>query len=301
MSALGPPPGSQGPGRLPAPLLATLDLALPRRVESQLPGGYHGVGMGQGTELAQVRPYVEGDDVRNMDWAATARTRVPHVRAHVPERGLTTWIVLDVSPSMAFGTADRLKSDVASGAAEVVARVGTRRSDGVGLVLCGTGGPAQVVPPRHGRGGLIRVRRALASGVAPDGATGGEGLAGGLIRTGRLARRMGLVVVISDFLGPRDWVGPLGVLRQRHALLVCEIRDPREDSLPDVGDIDLVDPESGASVTLDTSDPGVRQRYAAAMAAEREAVAAGIRRARAGHAVLSTDGEWLRTLGDALR
>lgn len=298
--ALVTPAGSQGAGALPRPLLDALDISLPRKVAGLLPGGHGASGLGHGIELAQLRPYAPGDDVRAMDWPATARTTIPHVRVYVPDRGLSTWIVLDVSPSMAFGTADRLKSDVAAGVAEVVARVGTRRSDSVGLLVCGNGGPVRVLPPRHGRGGLLGIRRALADGVAPDG-DAGEGLASALLRAGRVARRRGLVVVVSDLLGPRDWRPALAALRHRHAVLVCEIRDPREDALPDVGHLRLVDPETGARVHVDTSRRKLRERYAEAMAAERAAVAAELRRARVEHVVLSTDGDWLRTLGEALR
>src|SRR5215218_6053475 len=117
MSALRPPVASQGPGPLPHGLIAGLDLVIARRAAGALPGDRRAAGLGAGTELAQLRPYEVGDDVRQIDAAATARTGVPHVRLHVPERTLTTWIVVDASPSMAFGTADRLKWDVAEGAA----------------------------------------------------------------------------------------------------------------------------------------------------------------------------------------
>lgn len=295
------PAGTQGPGELPRPLLDALDLSLPQKVRGLLPGGHAASGLGMGMELAQLRPYVPGDDVRTIDWAATARTTVTHVRAHVPERGLSTWLVLDVSPSMAFGTADRLKSDVAAGVVEVLARVGTRRADSVGLLICGTGGPVRILPPRSGRGGLLAIRRAIAEGVAPDGAREGDGLAAALLRAGRIARRAGLVAVVSDLMGPRDWRPALAALRHRHAVLVCEVRDPREDALPDVGHLHLVDPETGARVQVDTSRRKLRERYGQAMAQERAAVAAEVRRARAEHVVLSTEGDWLRTLGAALR
>ena len=105
-----------------------------------LPGEHRAPGVGTGTELAQLRVYQPGDDVRQLDPAASARTGLPHVRLHVPERLMTAWIVLDVSPSMAFGTGLRLKSDVAAGAAAVLARLAVRRGGRAGLVLCG--GPA---------------------------------------------------------------------------------------------------------------------------------------------------------------
>ena len=122
-----PPPGRQGPGRMPTAAVEALDLVVARRAAGALPGDRRAAGIGQGTELAQLRPYQIGDDVRQIDASATARTGIPHVRLQVPERVLTTWLVLDLSPSMAFGTATRLKSDVAEGVALVMARLGARR------------------------------------------------------------------------------------------------------------------------------------------------------------------------------
>ena len=128
------PPGRQGPGPMPGALVEALDLVLARRAAGALPGERRAAGRGTGTELMQIRPYQPGDDVRRLDAAASARTGLPHVRDMVPERTLTTWIVLDVSASMAWGTAARLKSDVAEGVAHVVGRLAVRRAGRVALV-----------------------------------------------------------------------------------------------------------------------------------------------------------------------
>src|SRR5262249_44389464 len=136
-ASLEPPAARQGPGALPQPLIEALDVAVSRLIARMLPGDRRAAGVGAGTELAQLRQYEVGDDVRHIDPAATARTGQPHVRMHVPERALTTWIVLDVSPSMAFGTALRLKADVAEGVALVFGRLGVRRAGSVGLVAFG--------------------------------------------------------------------------------------------------------------------------------------------------------------------
>src|ERR1700757_4730161 len=196
---LEPPGERQGPGPLAQPLLEAIDLAVTRLVARMLPGDRRAAGVGVGMELAQLRPYEIGDDVRHIDAAATARSGgVPHVRLHVPERALTTWIVLDLSPSMAFGTAERLKADVAEGAALVFGRLGVRRAGSVGLVAFGAAAP-RGLPPRGAKPGLVALRRMLAEGVAPDGQHHTDGLATALSRTARMARQPGLVVVISDF------------------------------------------------------------------------------------------------------
>jgi uncharacterized protein (DUF58 family) len=193
------PPGRQGPGPMQGALVEALDLVLARRASGAMPGERRAAGRGMGTELAQIRPYQVGDDVRRIDAAASARTGLPHVRDYVPERTLTTWLLVDVSASMAFGTADRLKSDVAEGVALVIGRLAVRRAGRVALLTSGAH-TAQQLPPRGGRAQLVSLRRALAGGVAPDGfVPKGDALAAGMRRIGRLARGPGLIVVVSDF------------------------------------------------------------------------------------------------------
>jgi uncharacterized protein (DUF58 family) len=297
---LEPPAARQGPGPIAQPLIEALDVAVNRLVARRLPGDRRASGVGIGTELAQLRPYVIGDDVRHIDPAATARTGQPHVRVHVPERALTTWIVLDVSPSMAFGTGRRLKADVAEGVALVFGRLGVRRAGSVGMVTFGAAAPS-TLPPRGAKPGLIAVRRVLADGVAPDGQHNPEALAGALSRVARLARQPGLAVVISDFRDQRAWERPLGSLRVRHSVLAVEIVDPREAELPAVGRLALVDPETGARVQVDTSRSRVRRRFAELEEERRASVARELRRLRIEHAALSTDEDWLLALGRRLR
>jgi uncharacterized protein (DUF58 family) len=298
---LQPPAARQGPGPLPARLIEALDVAVTRLLARTLPGDRLAAGIGLGVELAQLRPYEVGDDVRHIDPAATARSGgQPHVRLHVPERAVTTWIALDLSPSMAFGTARRLKADVAEGVALVFGRLGVRRAGSVALVAFGAAA-ARVLPPRGSRPGIVALRRTLAEGVAPDGQHDAEGLAGALRRVGRLARQPGLVVVVSDFRDQRGWERPLGSLRVRHSVLAVEISDPREAELPSVGQLALIDPETGAMIDVDTSRRRVRVGFAELEQQRREAVARELRRLRVHHVKLSTDGDWLLGLGRHLR
>jgi uncharacterized protein (DUF58 family) len=297
-SALRPPAGRQGPGPVPSALVEALDLAFVRRVGGVSAGEHRGAGVGSGTELAQLRAYQPGDDVRQIDPSATARTGIPHVRQQVPERLLTTWLAVDVSPSMAFGTADRLKSDVAEGVADVLGSIAVRRGGRVGLLTFG-GPVARLLPPRGGRGARVGLRRALGEGVAVDG-TAGEPLSRALVRIGRLARPRSLVVVVSDFAGPTDWARPLAALTARHTVMAVEVYDPRERDLPAVGRLALVDPETGEQVEVDTADRRLRERFTEAAAEDRAAVASGLRRAGAEHVILSTEGRWARELGRRL-
>jgi uncharacterized protein (DUF58 family) len=294
-SMLAPPAARQGPGPVPSRLIKAMDLSLVRRAAGLLPGDQRAPGAGAGTELAQLRPYQPGDDVRQLDPAATARTGVPHVRLQVPERLMTAWILLDLSPSMAFGTADRLKSDVAEGVAGVVGRLATRRGGRVGLLTCG-GPESRLLPPRSGRGANVAIGRVLAEGVTADGHGDDHGLEHGLSQLGRIARRPSFVAVISDFRGPLGWRGPLRALAGRHSLAAIEVRDPREASLPSVGRLSLVDPESGRLLEVDTSNPKLRERFEQRESADRNAVRDQLRHAGAKHVVLSTRGAWLETL-----
>jgi uncharacterized protein (DUF58 family) len=297
---LEPPAARQGPGPLPQPLIEALDLALSRLVSRTLPGDRRASGVGPGTELAQLRPYEIGDDVRHIDPAATARTGQAHVRMHVPERALTTWIVLDVSPSMAFGTAQRLKADVAEGAALVFGRLGMRRAGSVGLVAFGAATP-RVLPPRGAKPGMVALQRLLAEGVAPDGQHHASGLGDALHRVSRLARQPGLVVVISDFRDQHGWQRAMGALRIRHSVLAAEIVDPREAELPAVGHLALIDPETGARIDVDTSNRRLRDRFAALERERRETLSRELRRLRVDHVTLSTEQDWLLALGRHLR
>lgn len=297
-------PDRPGPGPMPESVLRSLDLVVRRRMDELLTGDARSSRIGEGTELEQVRPYRPGDDVRRIDWSATARTSQPHVRVHVAERAIVAWLVLDTSPSMAFGTALRRKADVAAGAALALAHVATRRGNRLGVVAFG-GSTVRLLTPRLGRAGLLGLLLELSTEHEPGPVAGsGESLGEALERTGLVLRagrgRRALVAVVSDFRGPRDWQRPLAELATRHEVLAIEVGDPRELELPDVGDLWLVDPESGRRLRVDTGRPRLRERFAAAAATERAEVAAEIRATGADHAVLSTACDWLRDLARAL-
>jgi uncharacterized protein (DUF58 family) len=294
------PEARQGPGTMPQGLVEALDLVVARRVGGALPGDRLGSGVGSGTEIAQLRPYEVGDDVRQLDAAATARTGEPHVRLHVPERTLTTWLVVDVSPSMAFGTAERLKSDVAEGVAQVVGRLAVRRAGRVALMTFGDGRP-RLLRPRAARPGIVAIRRALGEGVVPDGSADPAAMSTALVRLANVAKQAGLVVIVSDFRDQHDWTRALGALSARHSVLAVEVCDPREGMLPNAGQLALVDPESGELIQVDTSQRRLRERFAELEAQDRARVARELRRLRVEHVVVTTDGDWLRQLGRKLK
>ncbi len=284
---------------MPDALLRALDVTIGRRVEALLAGDYRSAVLGQGSELAQVRPYVAGDDPRQIEWNVTARTGLPHVRVQLAERVMVTWLVLDTSPSMTFGTADRRKADVAEGVALAVGHVATRRGNRLGVVTFGGADPT-ALPPRQGRAGLLGLLLALRN-EADEASPGATSLGEAFLRAGGLARQRALVVVVSDFRGPIDWRRPLLELAGRHDVIAVEIRDPREERLPNVGDLWLVDPETGEQLRVNTRDRKLRERYEAAAVQERSGLARVFAAAGVRHVVLSTSGEWLRPLAIFLR
>lgn len=274
-------------------VLRRLELTVTRKLDGLLQGEYHGLVPGHGSEYGETRAYQLGDDVRHIDWNVTARMQEPFIRETIADRELETWLCVDVSASLDFGTAACEKDDLAVAAAGSVAFLTQRVGNRIGAVL-GKPHGFHTVPARSGR---IHVTAMLHALMAQLDAQPGQGdLAAVIRRTGMMAKRRGLVVVISDFLDDGDWANELRRLTTRHDVLVVEVVDPRELDIPNVGVITLMDPETGAAREFDTGKRGVRQRYAAAAAAERTEIQEKIRGAAADHLVLRTDHDWLHDL-----
>jgi uncharacterized protein (DUF58 family) len=283
-------PAEPGPGTLTPESLRALDLAIGRKVAGILAGDYRSAFAGIGSELHQVRPYAPGDDVRRIDWNVTARTGVTHVRVELAERALVSWIVFDASASMRFGTADRRKADVAEGVAIAVGHAATRRGNRLGVVSFGPDEPFYR-KPRQGRQGLLTALGALRERPAGSGS-----LADALRLAGGVALQRSLIVVVSDFRGPADWKPPLLAVAARHATLAVEIRDPRAQELADVGELRLMDPESGEQLLVDTDDPEVRAQFAEVAAEDRRELKRMLTLVGVPHVALSTEGDWLTPL-----
>lgn len=272
------------------PALMKLQLLITRKLDGLLQGDYLGLLPGPGSEPGESREYRPGDDVRRMDWPVTARTTVPHVRQTVVDRELETWLAIDLSASLDFGTARCRKRDLVVSAAAAVAHLTVRGGNRVGAVI-GSGSELRRLPARPGRKETQGLLRTIAgTPVRPGRADLGE-----LIDAlNRPPRRRGLAVVISDFMvSPETWSQPLRKLGVRHDLLAVEVLDPREVELTDSGVMEFVDPETGALHEVQTADPRLRARYAQAAAAQRSAIAYAIRGAGAAHLRLRTDSDWL--------
>lgn len=243
-----------------------LELRTRRLVDSRFAGDYRSLFKGQGMEFAEVREYQPGDEVRTIDWNVSARMGRPFVKRYVEERELTVMLALDVSGSASFGTETRAKNEVVTELAAVLALAAVRNNDRIGL-LCFTDRVEHAVPPRKGRRHALRLVRDLLS-IEPKGTR--TAFAPALERLGRLLPHRSVVFVCSDFQGP-DLDRPLSLLAQRHDVIAITVEDPAERLLPDVGVSRLVDPESGETVEVDTSDPAVREWFMAQVEAEQRA------------------------------
>ncbi len=287
--AAGSPPRLSG---APADVvLRRLELTVRRRLSGLLQGNHLGLVPGAGSEAAESRIYHPGDDVRRMDWPVTARTTVAHVRETIAERELETWIVVDLSPSLDFGTAACEKRDLAVAGMSAVVYLTSHGGNRVGALVT-TGQQVIRIPARAGRPAADRLLRTVIETPRAEQGRRGD-LAATLEMLRRPPRRRGLAVVVSDFLGEPTWERPLRALGARHEVLAIEVLDPRELSLPDVGLLTLVDPETGRTIEVQTGKKELREQFAVAAAAQRAEIAAGLRRCGAGHLQLRTDRDWL--------
>ena len=289
MSPPNPAPPNLRDGRLEAALRA-LELTVRRRLDGLLQGNHIGLVPGPGSEPGEARLYQPGDDVRRMDWAVTARTTEPHIRQTEADRELETWVLVDLSASLDFGTASCEKRDLAVAAVAAVAHLTRGGGHRIGALVA-TGERTVRIPAR---GGLAQarglVKRVAETPRAPEGTRGD--LAEAIEQLRRPPRRRGLVVVISDFLGEPRWERALRGLSARHELLAIEVLDPRDLELPEVGTVVLADPETGRQREVDTT-PLLCREFAAAAAEHRARVATALRRCGAAHLVLRTHRDWI--------
>ncbi|MFF0813808.1 DUF58 domain-containing protein [Rhodococcus sp. NPDC003318] len=273
-----------------AAALRTLELTVRRRLDGVLHGEHLGLIPGPGTEPGDARMYQPGDDVRQMDWSVTARTTHPHVRQSVADRELETWLVVDLSASLDFGTVGAEKRDLAVAAAAAITYLTSGGGNRIGAIVA-TGHHSVRIPARGGRLHAQAMLRTIATTPhAPDGVRGD--LRGAIESLRRPQRRRGLAVVISDFLGPLDWERSLRAVSGRHDLLGVEVLDPRDLELPDLGEVVLHDPETGRTREF-TTTAQLRADYAAAAQEHRARVEQTLRRCGAPVLGLRTDRDWI--------
>jgi len=277
----------------PEGLLRHLEWRVIRRLDGQLQGDYRTMFRGAGVDVADLRAYVPGDDVRHIDWNVTARTDEVHVRTFLEDRELTAWLLLDRSPSMSFGPAERPKETVLVEVATALARVLTRGGNRVGAILYNNS-VERVIPPRNGRRQVLRIAHELLRPAAES--KGATDLIGLLDAGASMAKRRSLVFVITDFISEPGWERMMVRLTERHEVIAIRLVDPRELELPDTGWIVVEDVETGELLSVDTSDPEFRRRFSDAAAAREAEVRELAKQAHTPLYEVSTDDDLVRAL-----
>lgn len=288
----------------PEAALRRLELAVVRRLEGYLQGDHLGLLPGPGSDPNDARPYQPGeDDVRKIDWPVTARTRVTHVRDTIADRELEVWGLLDVTPSMNWGTAGITKLDLGIAALATFGFLSQRMGDRFGGMVLR---PDRVrrFPARSGRTALYGLLRSLLQEpIAPDSTEPGLPLSRGIDEVGRAQRRRGLRIIVSDFLTPGDaeldpavppeWERALRRLSVRNQVIAVEVLDRHEIEFPDVGDMLLRSPDTAFQGYVNTADPRLRRAMDRAARLQRERTRLALRRSGVGHIQLRTDGDWV--------
>jgi uncharacterized protein (DUF58 family) len=291
----------------PEAALRRLELTIVRRLEGYLHGDHLGLLPGPGSDTNEARLYRPGeDDVRKIDWAVTARTTVPYVRDTISDRELEVWGLLDVTPSMNWGTEGVTKRDLGIAAIATIGFLSQKMGDRFGGYIMRPDSLGRL-PARSGRSALYGLlRKMLQEPFVPDHASGSMTLTSAVEQLSRTQRRRGLRVVVSDFLTPGDheldpavepdWERAMRRLSVKNQVLAIEVVDRREIEFPDVGDMLIRDPETDFERYVNTADPDARRRMDAASAAQRERIRIALRRAGVGHIQLRTDRDWVQDI-----
>ncbi len=291
-------------------LLKRLDWHVVRRLDGLLQGDYRSLFAGHGFDLAEVREYQPEDDVRYMDWNVTARMGEPYVRQYIEDREITAWLLLDLSASLDFGTANSRKSDLVVDFAGVISRLLTRHGNKVGAILF-SNAVDEVLPARGGQLQTLRiihqlVREDVETGLHARSSAQGANMSASngvvtdlkaiLDRAGQTLRRRSLVFVVSDFISDVGWEAPLGRLAQRHEVLAVWLSDPREEEIPPIGPLVLQDAETGQQVYVDTQDQGFQRRFRALVEERRAHIERTFARNGIDAMRLTTDGNMVQEI-----
>ena len=281
-------------GLTPERILQRIDWQVIRRLDGMLQGDYRSLLYGYGVDFADLREYQAEDDIRYIDWNVTARMNTPYVRQYVEDRDITAWFLLDLSPSVDFGTAHGLKRAVLIDFVTTLVRLLTRHGNRVGAMFY-SDRIERTIPARGGRIQVLRLvndllkqpllSRAPFTDLTPL-------LAGGL----GVIKRRSLVFIVSDFISAPGWERPLSLLNQRHEVLAIRLWDPREVELPDIGAMILEDAETGEQLYVDTHDKRFRQRFQEAARQREKDLEQAFKRAGVDVLPLSTGEDLVRAI-----
>ncbi|HSB02743.1 MAG TPA: DUF58 domain-containing protein [Anaerolineales bacterium] len=278
----------------PERILQRLDWKVIRRLDGQLQGDYRSLFYGYGVDFADLREYQPEDDIRYIDWNVTARMNTAYVRQYVEDRELTAWFLLDLSPSVDFGTTNNFKRSVLIDFVTTFARLLTRHGNRVGAVFYG-GRIERTIPARGGRMQVLRLvndllkqprlPKAPFTDLTPL-------IEGGL----NAIKRRSLVFIVSDFISAPGWERPLNLLNQRHEVIAVRLWDPREVELPDIGPMIMEDSETGEQLYVDTHDKAFRLRFMQVAQQREAALKQAFKHAGVDVLSLSTDEDMVRAI-----
>jgi uncharacterized protein (DUF58 family) len=284
------------PVSAPERILQRLDWTIVRQLDGMLQGDYRSLFRGNGVDFADLREYEYGDDVRHIDWNVTARMDTPYIREFLEDREITAWFLLDLSPSVDFGTveSERLKRSVLVDFVTTMSRLLTRHGNHVGAILYGAR-VERTIPARGGRVQVLRLINDLVSHPRQASAPFTD-LAPLLDAGQRWIRGRSLVFVVSDFISVPGWDRALEGLTRKHEVIAVRLFDRRETELPDVGPVLLDDAETGEQLVVDTQDATFRRRFFEAAERREAELAASFRRAGVDAVSLATDDDLLAAI-----
>ncbi len=282
------------PNSTPERILQRLDWHVVRRLDGILQGNYRTLFWGHGLDLADIREYQVGDDVRAIDWNVTARMGTPYVRQYLEDREITAWFLVDLSPSVDFGTAQTVKRDLLIDCVTTLARLLTRRGNKVGAVLYDSQ-VERVLPVGSSKIHVLALIHELLT-TPPLARAPITDLGLLLQAAGNAIKRRSVIFLISDFLSVPGWEKPLTMLAQRHDVLAIHVSDPCEHVLPDIGLITVEDAETGEQLYVDTHDPQVRERYRQIVETHASQMRAACRRAGVDILPLSTEDDLVKSI-----
>lgn len=268
-----------------------IEVSTKKVVDSLLSGGYHSAFKGKGMEFSEVRNYVEGDDIRNIDWNVTARMGTPYVKKHIEERELTVILLVDLSGSGDFGTTDKFKSEIAVELCALLAFSAIKNNDRVGLIIF-TSDVELYIPPKKGRNHVLYVIREVLY-FKPQ--NKGTDLEKALTFLNLVQRKKAVVFLISDFISP-SFERSLRVTEKRHDLIACALNDPHEIELPNCGLMELEDLENGTTILVDTGDAKFRDYYKDIVKRRNEAISSLLANNGIDKISISTKGDYVEEI-----
>ncbi len=271
-----------------------LDWKVIHRLDGVLQGDYRSIFYGQGLDLADLREYQFGDDIRHIDWNVTARLNAPYVRQFIEDREITAWFLLDLSPSVDFGTVQTLKRNMLIDFVATLARLLTRHGNRVGAILYDSR-VERVIPAAGGRPQVLRIINDLQR-TPPLPRAPLTDLNKLLQAAYQAIKRRSLIFVISDFISAPGWDKPLGNLSRRHEVLCVRLTDPRERELPDIGVVVMEDSETGEQLYIDTHDKKFRERFRRAADQREENLKTIFKRVGIDLLPLSTEDDLVRAI-----